>query len=64
MPLKKGYSKQTISANIGEMVKSGHPQKQAIAAALETARRARSAAPKPVVKAPIKKVSKKKAKKK
>lgn len=55
MPLKKGYSKQTISANISEMVKSGRPQKQAIAAALETARRARAAAPKPVAQVPAKK---------
>lgn len=64
MPLKKGYSKQSISANISEMVKSGRPQKQAIAAALETARRARAAAPKPVATVAPKKAAKKKAKKK
>jgi len=42
MPLKKGKSQETISHNISEMIGAGHPRKQAIAAALNTARQARA----------------------
>jgi hypothetical protein len=41
MPLKKGKSKKVISSNIREMIRAGHPQKQAVAAALSTARKSR-----------------------
>lgn len=46
MPLAKGKSKATISKNISEMVHSGHKKSQAIAAALETARRSGAKIPK------------------
>lgn len=42
MPLKKGSSPKTISSNIREMIHSGKPQKQAIAAALNVARSAKA----------------------
>ena len=38
MPLAHGSSEKTISSNIREMIHAGHPQDQAVAAALRTAR--------------------------
>lgn len=46
MPLAKGKSKKVISSNISEMVKSNYPKKQAIAAALESARKSGAKIPK------------------
>lgn len=42
MPLHKGSSRKVISENIGEMVHAGHPQKQAVAAALRSAGKSRN----------------------
>ena len=36
MPFKKGKSQKVISSNVREMVASGHPQKQAVAATLRS----------------------------
>lgn len=41
MPLKKGSSDKTVSANIRELKKTGRPQKQAVAIALQQAGRSR-----------------------
>ena len=39
MPLKQGSSKATVSKNIRTLVGEGRPQKQAVAIAMDTARR-------------------------
>jgi len=45
MPLHKGKSKRVVSENIRELIKSGRPQKQAVAIALDTARRKKKKKP-------------------
>lgn len=57
MPLKKGYSSKTIGKNIATEMKSGKPQKQAVAISLNTARVAAKKAGKSE-KAPAKKAKK------
>ncbi len=39
MPLKPGKSKEVISSNIAELVRSGRPTKQSVAIAYSEARR-------------------------
>jgi hypothetical protein len=45
MPLKKGKSKETISQNIRTEIAHGKPQKQAVAIALNTARKSGASIP-------------------
>ena len=47
MPLKKGYSRKSISSNIRAERAAGRPEKQAVAIALNTARQAAKKAGKP-----------------
>ena len=46
MPLARGKSQKIISSNISEMISSGHPRKQAIAASLNEARQSGADVPK------------------
>lgn len=46
MPLKRGSSKQVIAENIHELMHSGRPQKQAVAIALQSARKSTPGKPK------------------
>lgn len=49
MPLLPGKSHEIVSHNISEMVQAGHPQAQAVAAALHTAGLKRSRKAKRIV---------------
>lgn len=46
MPLKKGKSRRVISSNVSKMTSEGYPHDQAVAAALDTARRSGAKIPK------------------
>lgn len=46
MPLHKGTSQRIIGENIKEMIESGHPKKQAVAASLNQARKSGAKIPK------------------
>ena len=40
MPLKKGYSRKTVSKNVATEIRAGRPKKQAVAIAYSVARKA------------------------
>ena len=42
MPLKQGYGSKTVSANVKKEMRAGKPQKQAVAIALDAAKRAKA----------------------
>ncbi len=42
MPLKKGKSRDTIGSNVKKMEREGYPEKQAVAASLNEARKSGS----------------------
>jgi hypothetical protein len=46
MPIKKGYSPKSISANIKTEMAAGRPHKQAVAIALDIAKNAKAKAKK------------------
>ena len=48
MPMTKGYSKKTIGKNIAMEMKSGKPQKQAVAMAMGMAAKSAKEAGKPM----------------
>ncbi len=50
MPLIKSKSKKAVGKNISKMESEGYPHKQAVAATLETQRRAGGGKPKPMKK--------------
>ena len=50
MPLIKGKSPKSVSANIKTEIAAGKPQRQAVAIALNTARKAGANIPKPKAK--------------
>ncbi len=50
MPLDKGKSKKAVSRNIETEIAAGKPQKQAVAIALSTARKAGASIKKPMKK--------------
>ena len=46
MPLKSGSSKEIISANIAELIRSGYPKDQAAAIAYDHAKKTKPVIPK------------------